>query len=173
MKKSKLIYKIDKWYRHPNCQLKESISNLECKEYKIKVRQKRRKIYKITGTRWDFPIKRQRGWKSRAKIKHQYTEFQKSTKELNYYDNNLADKNDFLFKLKKLKEKDGIGWYYFTQQQIEYGWARPVRYNDTNYHYIAQKLFKEGLIIAEFFCEDIQDLTNLMNIKIIRCKLFD
>lgn len=143
MKIAKLIYKFDIWVRHFSCKKEKALSLDE--DHKQYIRAKRNKNHlpdSWTDTRWISKIK---SWKNRSKVKHQYEPHVQSEYELNYFFNNLKLKQDFLFKLKTLYNKDGIGWYFFTDKEN----LKTFNPSEKDYYDIAIELCEEGLAIGD------------------------
>ena len=143
MKLSKLIYIIDRWARRFSSKREKALSLDE--DHKKYIRAKRNKNHlpdSWSDTRWIPKIK---SWKNRSKVSHQYEKHVQSEFELNTFYDNIKLKQDFLFKLKTLYNKDGIGWYYFVDKD-EAKWFNP---QIKDFYSIAIELCEEGLVIGD------------------------
>lgn len=111
-----------------------------------------------TNTRW---IKRKKSWKATSKKSKQYNEHKLSNYELRFFFNNANRKEEFLFKLKILKDKDPTAWKYLNTNE-----QKTFFYDDRCQYEVAFQLYEEGIIIGECVFDGDNEYPIL-----IRCKL--
>ena len=160
MKFAKKIYDLQKWTRAYSTGKRERALAERDKQYIRSKRSYKHLPDSWTNTQW---IKRPICWKNRSKKKHQHEEHILSRYELNNFYNLAASKEEFLYKLQILKEKDPNEWKYLVSAKT---YSISFIGEEDDYK-IAFELYEEGLIIGEVLYEGIDYKHPIL----IRCKL--
>ena len=141
-KLAKEIVRLGKWVRHygNNKEIRDA-TDPETKNF---IRPKRNvnhlPCYDNTGTRF-IDISKFKNWKNRSKVKHQWEDHNKSSKELNTYEDQKWNKDQLLYKLKKL---DGR-WFHVPITKIYFD-----KHKENFYCYVDPL---EGALIEELVNE--------------------